>query len=466
MDIHEVEDTICAIATPVGEGGIGIVRISGPGALPAALRIFGPSSAASSPPPSHRLVHGWIRDPGSGAPLDEVLLVHMAAPRSYTREDVVEIHCHSGYAVLNAVLELVLGAGARLAEPGEFTRRAFLNGRLDLSQAEAVVDLIHSTSRRSLEAAGRHLQGRLRLQAEEWRREIVDLQARLEASMDFAEELDEDEGDWEAARRILRDGLVASLGAVLDRFEDGRILRRGFSLVLAGKPNVGKSSLLNALLRKDRAIVTPFPGTTRDVIEESFLLSGVAVRILDTAGVREDPDVVESAGIEKTFQSIREADGVLWLLDRSAPLDGRDDLIRRAIGSKPVVIVLNKADLAPVFGEEDVGRRYGIPCSPLTLSVLDPAHVDRLRGALAEAFLEKPLERGEEAIIPNLRQKGCLEKAKAALERAEALMEEGAYPELIALETEEARVQLDLLLGREVGEDLLDHVFSRFCIGK
>jgi tRNA modification GTPase len=467
MDLYDKEDTICAIATPLGEGGIGIIKISGPEALSIALKIFHPTlfSASTRSLESHRLYHGWIRDPASRQPVDEVLVSYMAAPRSYTRENVIEINSHSGYAVLNRILQLTLEAGARLAEPGEFTRRAFLNGRIDLSQAEAVIEVIHSQSQQSLTAANRQLQGDLRNQVERWRDQLLQLQSELEASMDFAEDMEESAEDFFLQERLEKT-LIRPLEKVLDDYEEGKILREGLSLVLVGKPNVGKSSLLNALVGKDRVIVTPFPGTTRDVIQESFLLSGILVRILDTAGIHQKPDEIEAIGIDKTLRCVEEADIILWLLDQSRPLSEEDDLIFGTLGSACYMILLNKVDLPSAVSIGEVQERYGGTHPVLRLSVLNPSDVERLRNHLIESYLRTPLEMDRSAIIPNLRQKGCLERALNALHRAEELLGKKEYPELVALEFQTARQELESIVGWNAGEDLLDRIFSQFCIGK
>lgn len=484
MDFYPKEDTICAVATPIGEGGIGVIKISGPEALSIALSIFQSASHKSSPLSSekeeggaspsapapllrsHRLYYGWVRDPAIDEPIDEVLLSYMAAPHSYTCEDVVEINCHSGFAVLNRLLQLVLKQGARLADPGEFTRRAFLNGRIDLSQAEAVIDIIHSRSQQSLAAANRHLRGDFRDRIRGWREQILQLQSEVEVSIDFAEDVEEESVDFLSLGKRLKNDLIFPLQKALDHYDNGRILREGLSLVLVGKPNVGKSSLLNALVGKDRAIVTPFPGTTRDVVEDSFLLSGVQVRILDTAGIRRKPDAIESIGIERTLQSLEEADVALWLIDQSRPLSEEDDLIFEALGSVRCVILLNKTDLPPAVTLQEVRERYGKPHFIFQLSALNPSDIERLQNELRDAFLKNPLENSRSAIIPNLRHKECLERTLAILLRVERLLEEKAYPELTAMELQSARRELESVLGQNVDEDLLDRIFSQFCIGK
>ncbi len=465
MDIKSQEDTICAIATPVGEGGIGLIKISGAGALAIARTLFQPHLASLSLE-SHHLCYGWIRDPASNQTVDEVLLSYMAAPRTYTREDVVEVNCHSGYAVLNRILELVLQAGARLAEPGEFTRRAFLNGRLDLSQAEAVIELIRSRSEQSLLLANRTLQGALSHRIQRWREHILGLQAELEAAIDFTEDVGDESLDYPLILQELQERVLDPLKMILDHYEDGRVLREGFTIVLVGRPNVGKSSLLNALLMKDRAIVTPFPGTTRDVIEDSFILSGILVRVLDTAGIRQKPDGIESLGIERTFQSVAEADVVLWLMDGSQPLNEEDDAVFGKVASKRYVTLINKADLPQEISSREVRARYGGNTPILGISVLNPNDIENLRNYLTETFLRSPLDMGQSQIIPNLRHKDCLEHAREALCRARELLRKGGYAELASVELGVARHQLEAILGWVRDDDLLDQIFSQFCIGK
>jgi tRNA modification GTPase len=469
MDFKLLQDTICAIATPIGEAGIGIVRISGPEALDLARSIFQPR-APEAVLKSHTLHYGWIKNPATGEIVDEVLLAFMAAPRTYTREDVVEIDCHSGYAVLNRILELVLASGARLAEPGEFTRRAFLNGRIDLSQAEAVIEIIRSRSEQSLLLANRHLRGDFRQRIEGWRESILEIQTWIEAFIDFADDLPEEAEEeapaYEALCGSLREKVLDPVRRVLDTYAEGRVLREGLTLVLAGKPNVGKSSLLNALLGKDRAIVTPAPGTTRDVIEDSFLLSGFLVRILDTAGIRQEPDEIESHGVERAMRSLAEADVVLWLIDQSRPLTSEDNAVFQAVAGSRYIVILNKNDLPAAAPVEKVQTRFGSSAPILKLSAKNPSDIERLKTFLSESYLMRPLERCRSDTVPNLRQKECLERALEALLRAEDLLEAGAYAELVSLELQTARKRLDAILGWQTGDELLDRIFSDFCIGK
>jgi tRNA modification GTPase len=459
-------DTICAIATPVGEGGIGIIKISGPNARSIAQAIFH-ARQSERPLQSHRLHYGWIWNPATREPIDEVLLSYMAGPHTYTCEDVVEINCHSGFAVLQRIMELVLATGARLAEPGEFTRRAFLNGRIGLSQAEAVIELIRSRSQQSLTLAGRHLRGEFQRHLETWREQLLALRATMEASIDFSHDTtDEPELSCNSLADLIEENLLRPLNAVLIHYESGRILREGLTLVLVGKPNVGKSSLLNALLGKDRAIVSPFPGTTRDVIEDGFVLGGIFVRILDTAGIREQPDAIEVQGIERTLRSLHEADAALWVVDQSRPLSIEDDSIFQSLSERRHIIILNKADLPQVTNVATLTSRYGENSAILGISALNPPDIETLRVSLRATFLQQPLASSSSAIIPNLRQKACLEDAHGALTRAVQLLRNDDFPELAALEFKAAQEQLDLLLGSTADEELLDRVFSEFCIGK
>jgi tRNA modification GTPase len=303
-------------------------------------------------------------------------------------------------------------------------------------------------------------------QVQAWRECIVSLQAELEAAIDFCEDLEDEPADFLSMLQNLQEDLLHPLKEALDHYEDGRILREGFTIVLVGRPNVGKSSLLNALLRKNRAIVTPFPGTTRDVVEDRFILSGILVRVLDTAGIRKRPDAIESLGIERTFQSVDEADMVLWLIDASQPLTEEDDEVFGKLAPKRYVMLLNKVDLPEQVSVREVHERFGGSAPILSLSVLNPHDVERLRDFLTETFLRNPLAMGHSMIIPNLRHKSCLEQALAALCRTRDLLRKGVYGELASIELGIARHQLESILGWVQDDEVLDRIFSQFCIGK
>ncbi|MGW8221601.1 MAG: tRNA uridine-5-carboxymethylaminomethyl(34) synthesis GTPase MnmE [Syntrophobacteria bacterium] len=457
------EDTIAAIATPIGAGGIGIIKISGPEAWAIGRRLFVQSGSLEAIQ-SHHLYHGHIVDSTTDKTVDEVLVSFMRAPSTYTREDVVEINCHSGFAVLDRILSLVIQAGARLAEPGEFTRRAFLNGRIDLTKAEAVLDLIHSKTRRSLDLASEHLRGGLQTIITELRGYLLDILAMLEAAIDFPDEdLEFLAGEDLAAR--FRQQVRDPITQLLEHYEDGRILREGLAVIIAGKPNVGKSSLLNKLLRSNRALVTPVPGTTRDVIEESFSLRGIPLRLMDTAGLRQAEELVEKMGMEFTRERLAQADLVLFLLDRSGPLTPEDLQIYKDIDSKPRLIVLNKVDLEahPDFAT----IRYRFPEETIVeTSALYGDGMEELQDAVFLSILGGRLDTETSVVAPNLRHKLCLERSLEAVNRGLELLDDQSSLELIAFEVQEALAHLGEIVGLTTTEDLLDQIFSRFCIGK
>ncbi len=457
------DDTICALATPVGEGGIGIIKISGPDALAIAKKIF-----RHSPPlehfASHHLYYGTIVDPETDAVLDEVLLSFMKAPRTYTREDVVEINCHSGPIVYKRILELVMKSGARLAEPGEFTKRAFLKGRIDLTRAEAIIDLIKTRSEKGIELAARHLQGKFHRKIEEWQSKLTDVLARIEACIDFPEDMDEDL-DTEEILKVIEQDVIDPIRGVLSRYESGRILREGLKTVIAGKPNVGKSSLLNALLKEERAIVSEIPGTTRDTIEESFSLKGIPVHIIDTAGLRAPGDKVEALGITRAKNRLAEADFVLFIVDRSVPLEEEDFQIYEEIKSKEGLIVLNKIDLPAIVDTGEISEKMpGFPVVPV--SVREKEGLDRLEEQIYEQVIRARIDYDRSMLAPNLRHKRCLEEALMALNRAIDLLRKCESPDLIAFELKQALDRLSEIIGQNVGPDILERIFSQFCIGK
>jgi len=459
MTWPEAGDTIAAISTPPGEAGIGIVRLSGPQAEVIARRLFRPRRPLS-PWESHRLYLGHLLD-SQGRVLDEVLLTLMRAPQTYTREDVVEIHCHSGYAVLQAVLGEVLGLGARLARPGEFTLRAFLSGRLDLSQAEAVLEVIQARTQASLRVAAAHLTGGLGKRLGELRASLLSMLAHLEAALDFPEEA------AELAPKDLRSDLAAPLGELknlLSSYRRGRLLREGVGVVLAGRPNVGKSSLLNRLLEADRAIVTDIPGTTRDVIEETLNLGGVALRLSDTAGLREARDLVEELGVARSQERLAQADLILYLVDGSQRLSPEDVQVLRELGIRPGLVVINKKDLPQKLDLQDLRR--GSPYPLVEISALTGQGLEILKEAMVDLVLGGGVSiEGE--MVTQARHHELLVRAGEALDRGRELLEQAEPPgELLALEIKEALQALGEITGEEVGEAVLDHIFSQFCIGK
>jgi len=457
--------TIAAIATPLGSGGIGIIRMSGKDALRVAQAVFSPSrNLERIAYRSHRFYHGWVIDPKTNRILDEVLMVYMQAPHSYTREDVVEIHTHSGPAALQAVLELVLRQGPRVAEPGEFTRRAFLNGRIDLTQAEAIIDLVNAKTRASLEVAALQVNGALRKAVEACRNVLLDAQAALTAAIDFPEEA-EDAFVPEKVLQDLKSRVLVILRDLEIQYTAGHMLREGVQLVVIGPPNVGKSSLMNRLLQKERAIVSPYPGTTRDFLEEQLDVGGVSVRIVDTAGLQETDDPVERIGIEKTLEKIREADVLLYVTDASQPLEDAIPAGWLPNADKPTILVLNKIDLLTS------GVRVSLPeqwrsLPSVSVSALYHQGLDILKETLKKEITQGKTIPRETPIIPNARHKAALDRAILAVEAAVKGLGVGFPVELIGLDMAEALDALGEILGEAFKTDVLDAVFSRFCIGK
>jgi len=440
------EDTIAAIATAVGEAGIGVVRLSGPEALPIAQGLFRPSSTTCAFD-SHRLYHGHVVV--GGQTVDEVLLAYMRGPHSYTGEDVVEIHGHGGPVPLERILHLAIGRGARLANPGEFTLRAFLNGRLDLAQAEAVADVIQSRSEASLRLAVNQLAGRLSRAVDEARRKILGVMAQLEANIDFSE----DDVPPPAGAGLLNElsPALEDLCRLLEAADEGIRYRRGARVAIVGRPNAGKSSLLNALLRTNRAIVTPIAGTTRDTIEESISLAGLPVVLIDTAGITDTSDPVEAIGVERSRRALDEADLVLFVYDASVGWTPEDSAL---LPSKPLLMVANKLDLLGADAHPD-----GLPVSALTGEGL-PELEAALRAQLA------PHTAVDDILVNNLRHKALLEQAAQHVRDAINSIREQRPADFVSIDLRAALVALGAITGAEVSESLLDEIFSRFCIGK
>jgi tRNA modification GTPase len=458
MTSQDTADTIAAISTPLGEAGIGIVRLSGPQACAIARRLFRPHR----PRPtwqSHRLSLGHIVDP-RGEIIDEVMVSLMRAPYTYTREDVVEINCHSGYGVLRRILDLALAAGARLARPGEFTLRAFLSGRLDLTQAEAVLEVIRARTETHLQVAAAHLQGGLGRRLTQVRQDLLDLLARVEAALDFPEEA------GELPPASVQEGLdlqLRSLKTLADSYEAGRLLREGLLAVIAGRPNVGKSSLLNRLLDMERAIVTEIPGTTRDLVEESITLGGVVVRFSDTAGLRPAQDRVEALGIERTRERLRQADLVLYLVDASAPTAPEDKAALEKLAGRRGVLVINKIDLAPSLSDAELSHCTDWPLAKIS------AKTGQGLEALQEEIVSQALGGGlkvQGQVITQARHHEHLRQCLAYLGQARGLLSPETPWELVALELGSAIHELGEITGEEVGEAILDRIFGQFCLGK
>lgn len=456
-------DTIAAIATPPGTGGIGIIRISGPGAQAILRGVFSPSQAHAGLK-SHTLYHGTVagRD---GRVLDEVLAVFMRAPRTYTREDVVELHSHGSYLVLSAILAEVLRFGARLAEPGEFTKRAFLAGRIDLTRAEAVIDLLQAKTGTGAELAVGQLQGSLFQSIEVIRQALVDILAVLEVAIDFPED-DVELIDSEHILDRLGERVEAPLAELIAMADRGKIYREGINIVIAGLPNVGKSSLLNALLQEERALVTSVPGTTRDTIEEIISIKGVPARLVDTAGIRAATESVEELGIQRARQKVREADLVLFMVDASAPLSVEDLELYASLGDAARIVVLNKIDLVTEDALDAMAARFHddhlVRISArhhVGLPVLYDAVYSTIMGD-ASAIRER------EACAPNLRHRAALEETMAACGRLRQALAAGITVDLVAVEVQAALASLGDIVGLTTPDEVLDKIFAEFCIGK
>ncbi len=457
------EETIAAISTPFGESGIGIVRISGFSAESIARKLF---KSKSDQPHfiSHRFHYGELIEPESGNPVDEVLIVLMKSPKTYTREDIVEIHCHGGYFILQKVLEIVLREGARMALPGEFTKRAFLNGRIDLTQAEAVVDLIRAKTQTSLEIANQQLRGSLYREMTELRSRLVERLALIEAHIDFPEEEIEPIGFRELEEDLKK--TVCQMEEWIASYEEGKIFREGISCAIVGKTNVGKSSLLNVLLKEERAIVTPIPGTTRDVIEEVLNIYGIPVRLMDTAGLRKPADSIEQEGVRRAKERVVDSDFVLLMLDGSRALDDDDNEIFEEIKGKKKVIVLNKNDLSLKITTEEVKRFF--PEDPIiSTSALKNEGIDDLKKTIYTSLVHRDVRATpEHLIVANIRHKTALIQVKDSLSNALKGLEEGTSLEFIAFEIRSALDAMGETVGETTTEEVLNRIFEQFCVGK
>ncbi|MDR9500961.1 MAG: tRNA uridine-5-carboxymethylaminomethyl(34) synthesis GTPase MnmE [Desulfurivibrionaceae bacterium] len=457
------EPTIAAIATPPGPAGVGIIRISGSRSRLLLAAIFHPKNQ-QSPMRSHQLTYGLIRDPQSGAMLDEVLAVYMQAPKTYTREDVVEIHCHGSYLILEGVLALLLREGAQLAAPGEFTKRAFLNGRIDLTRAEAVMELLEANTPARVDMARNQLGGALHATIMAIRNQLMSCLAVIEVAIDFPDE-DVEIINAEVMGRQMQDDVLAPLTALITAADKGRIYREGISVVILGRPNVGKSSLLNSLLRVERAIVTPVPGTTRDTIEEMLTICGLPVRIVDTAGIREHAEAVEEMGIQRARAKLAEADLVLFLIDATTGLTPEDHLLRQALPAKPVLYVINKIDLVQEYHHADFQDQLeGSPT--VAISAKEGEGIDALEQAVYDLVTG-----GEEwdpghDVVPNVRHRAALEKAREAAARVLEGIAMELPPDLVAIELQAALDHLGEIIGETTTEDVLDMIFQQFCLGK
>ena len=460
MIAYEQEDIIAAISTPSGSGGIGIVRLSGEGSIELADRLFSGKKKLTQKP-SHTISYGKIMD--GDKVIDEVLVSVMRAPHTYTCEDVVEINCHGGPYVTHKVLETVLKHGARAARAGEFTKRAFLNGRIDLTQAEAVIDLIQSPTEYAREMAVTQLGGRLKETVTALRSDVIDMIASLEAVIDYPEYDVEEETYEDILQKS--ETFLEKMKQLLAGADEGRILREGIKTVILGKPNVGKSSLLNFLLDEERAIVTDIPGTTRDTLEEMVNLSGIPMKLVDTAGIRETADQVEQIGVARSKAHAKEADLILLLLDASRPLEEEDREIFAFLEGKKAIVLLNKTDLPQVLTMEMVKEALPRNCTVLPVSILDGAGMEPFLAELKRLFFHGEI-RPDQTMLQNTRQKEVLERAIAALERVKTSIGEKMPEDFLSMDLQEVSSILGEITGDAASEEIIDRIFTKFCLGK
>ena len=457
-----MEDTIAAIATAPGEGGIGVVRISGEKSKEIIEKIFLKKNSEKDLVP--RMMHyGFVRNNFSGELIDEVMTVYFKAPYSYTAEDVVEIQCHGSMVSLRKILSLVLKNGARIAESGEFTKRAFLNGRLDLSQAEAVIDLIRAKSDKSFDVALNQLEGNFSKEIRKIRAELMNSLVNITVNIDYPDE------DIE---QLTFENLVSDLTSVRVKVEKmlqtsntGRIMSEGLKISIIGKPNVGKSSLMNALLKETRAIVTSVPGTTRDTIEEMLTIRGIPVKLTDTAGIRQTEDIIEKIGIEKSKEAFNNADLIIFMADRSRGLDEEDFSILSHIGEKKAIVILNKTDLPKAFDETEIEKLLP-KAYIIEASVANGEGIEELENVVENLVYGGEVKQSDSMMVTNVRHKNLLEEADSSLADAIEMAKACQPLELLEIDASRAYECLGAIIGEAVEEDIINEVFARFCLGK
>ena len=455
-------DTIAAVATAMTASGIGIIRISGPKSREIAGKIYRSKGGKKriENVPSHTIQYGFICD--EDEIIDEVLVMVMDAPRSYTGENTVEIDCHGGVLAMKRVLETVVKYGARPAEPGEFTKRAFLNGRIDLSQAEAVIDVINAKNEYALKSSISQLRGNIQRVIKEIRQGIIYQIAYIESALDDPEHISIDGyGDTLKGEISL---LKEKLNGLLDTVREGKLMKEGIKTVIVGKPNAGKSSLLNLLVGEERAIVTDIAGTTRDILEETIVLHGISLRMIDTAGIRDTDDVVEKIGVKKAVENAKDADLILYVVDSSVPLDENDKEIIELLKDKKAIIILNKMDLQQQVTEEDLKEKTNHPV--VAVSAKEEEGIEFLEAKIKEMFFEGNLSFNDEIYITNMRHKAAIEDAKRSLELVENSIEMQMPEDFFSIDLMNAYEALGSIIGESVGEDLVNEIFSKFCTGK
>lgn len=459
-----MEDTIAAIATAYGEGGIGIVRLSGEKSKEILDRVFVPKSREYKEYiVNKRLYYGHIADPSDGQTVDEVLAVYMRSPETYTAEDVVEIYCHGSIVALRKTLALILRCGARLAERGEFTKRAFLNGRLDLTQAEAVIDIVRAKTDKTFDVALNQMEGALSSRVKEIRTRLMDVLVDITVNLDYPDE------DIEIMTYQKLTESTTQIGDMIDQLLStagtGKIIRDGLNIAIIGKPNVGKSSLMNALLRESRAIVTEIPGTTRDTIEEVISIKDVPVKLTDTAGIRETEDVIERIGIEKSKESFNRADLIIFIVDGSSTLSEEDRRILSRLEDRNVIVLINKSDLGIAVEEEEI--KIKLPhAKRIRTAIKKNLGVEELEKAIVSMVYGGQVRQEESLLVTNVRHMELLEKAREAVRDAHSMAENSEALDFIEVDVRRCWELLGEIIGEAVTEDIIDQVFARFCLGK
>lgn len=455
-------DTITAISTPIGEGAIAIVRLSGPDAISITNELFTGKNLHDVP--SHTINYGKIIDPETNDIADEVMVSVMRAPKTFTREDIIEINCHGGMVAVNRVLDIILSKGARLAEPGEFTKRAFLNGRIDLSQAEAVMDLIRAKTDKAMSVAVKQMDGRLSKLITELRQELLETVAHVEVNIDYPEYDDVEEMSHDMMRTKTRE-VHQRIVELLEVAKQGKILREGIATAIIGRPNVGKSSLMNTLVQENKAIVTDIPGTTRDIIEEYVNVRGVPLRLVDTAGIRETEDLVEKIGVERSRQVLKESDLILFVLNYNEELTEEDKKLFETIKGLDYIVIVNKTDLEQKINLEEINElAAGRPV--ITTSLVEEEGVDELEKAIAATFFEGEIDTGDLTYVSNIRHIQLLKKAKQALEDAMNGIELGMPLDIVQIDVTRTWEFLGEIIGDTASDSLIDQLFSQFCLGK
>ena len=462
MSIY-IDDTIAGISTAAGEGAIGIVRISGKDSIDIANKIFkSKNNKLISDMKTYTMAYGYVVDPKTAEMVDEVIISLMREPRTYTREDIVEINCHGGMMAVRKILSLVIENGARLAEPGEFTKRAFLNGRIDLSQAEGVMDVIRSKTDASMKLALSQTQGKLSNKVKQQMEKLIKILSHIGAAVDFPEE-DVEEVVIPDILKISRE-IKDEIKCMIESSDAGKIIREGLNVVIVGKPNVGKSSLLNALIDENRAIVTDIPGTTRDIIEEYINIQGIPVRLIDTAGIRQPGDMVEEIGIKKSIEYIEKADLIIYILDTSRQLDNEDIDIAQKINGKKAIVVMNKNDLPNKMDIDEAEKLVGE--FPIIRTSIDGnIGVDEIKAAIIQSVCKGEIKLGD-VYVTNVRHKELLRKAEESINNGIDTLDKGYPIDFASIDYNEAYMKLGEITGDTVEDDIIDRIFKDFCVGK